>query len=87
MEVVIIVVFKILVSKILNYFENVMLDLGISVNIVYLVYLKSLYFQFYFFCYFFGKRNLKIVFFCIFEISFEIYNCSNRRLILLDIFY
>lgn len=44
MEVVIIVVFKILVSKILNYFEIVMLDLGISVNIVYLVYLKVLYF-------------------------------------------
>lgn len=40
MEAVITVVFKTLVSKILNHSKTVMSDLGTSVNIVYLAYLK-----------------------------------------------
>lgn len=44
MEAIITVVFKTLVSKILNHSEIVMSDLGTSVNIVYLAYLKPLHF-------------------------------------------
>lgn len=43
-EAVITVVFKTLVSQILNHSEIVMSDLGTSVNIVYLAYLKPLHF-------------------------------------------
>lgn len=41
MEAVITVVFKTLVSKILNHSEIVMSDLGTSVNIVYLAYFNK----------------------------------------------
>lgn len=85
MEAVITVVFKTLVSQILNHSEIVMSDLGTSVNIVYLTYLKP--FLVLFSLLLPWKKKSENCIFCIFETSSEIYNCSNRRSILLDIFY
>lgn len=68
MEAVITVVFKTLVSKILNHSKTVMSDLGTSVNIVYLAYLKPCPFSVLFWLLLPWKKTYENCIFCRFEI-------------------